>query len=594
MANEFRVKNGVITPNETITDTTVSTSTTTGALKVSGGAGIAGNLYATNFYGNGSGLTALTGANVTGIVPSATFAATVTTASQPNITSLGTLTSITSSGVANITNTTVATSKTTGALKVSGGAGIAGNVYAGAYYSDNGTVGFVKIDTASTSLLTLGKSTGPMITPPQINLIRSGGADYDIRLTVSGGSNTVAGQGTFRVEALNTELPSIISNGIANITNTTISTSTTTGALVVAGGAGIAGNVYASSYYGNGSTLTNLSGSNVVGSVATANNVTLAAQPNITSVGTLTSLTTSGQITSTVATGTAPLILSSNTLVANLNADLLDGFNASQTNLANTVVVRHANSTISCEALVANAISYAAQSNITQIGTLTTVANISNTTVSTSTTTGALKVSGGAGIAGNLYATKLFAENGTTGKVSIDTGTGSLITLGKDDGTTSTNTLIRFLSSGNLDHDVRLNAFGGSSTTAGQGTLQISANLISVSGKLAAITAAGVGASVTQLTSRTTGVTINAMCGQITLFSATTTAGQISTFTVTNSYVSAYDAIILTKRSGTGFYIIQPASVTNGSFTISVYTPNAVSSAEAPNISFYVIGGSIT
>jgi hypothetical protein len=70
--------------------------------------GVNGNISAVNitatigvFTGNGSGLTSITGANVTGTVPNATFATTsgtVTTAAQPNITSLGTLTSITSSG----------------------------------------------------------------------------------------------------------------------------------------------------------------------------------------------------------------------------------------------------------------------------------------------------------------------------------------------------------------------------------------------------------------------------------------------------------------------------------------------------------------
>ena len=66
-----------------------------------------GTLSATLFSGNGSSLTALTGANVTGTVANATYAVsagsagsattagTVTTAAQPNITSVGTLTGLT-------------------------------------------------------------------------------------------------------------------------------------------------------------------------------------------------------------------------------------------------------------------------------------------------------------------------------------------------------------------------------------------------------------------------------------------------------------------------------------------------------------------
>jgi hypothetical protein len=65
----------------------------------------------TNVSGNGSALTAITGANVTGTVANATFATsagsattagTVTTAAQPNITSVGTLTGLTVNGLANL------------------------------------------------------------------------------------------------------------------------------------------------------------------------------------------------------------------------------------------------------------------------------------------------------------------------------------------------------------------------------------------------------------------------------------------------------------------------------------------------------------
>ena len=63
-----------------------------------------GNITAPYFIGNGSQLSSLTGANVTGTVANttyavfanaATYAGTVTTAAQPNITSVGTLTSLT-------------------------------------------------------------------------------------------------------------------------------------------------------------------------------------------------------------------------------------------------------------------------------------------------------------------------------------------------------------------------------------------------------------------------------------------------------------------------------------------------------------------
>ena len=75
-----------------------------------------GNVQVGNIIGNGQALTGLNGANVTGTVPSATTATTagtVTTAAQPNITSVGTLSSLTvsgniSSGNANLGNLVVA------------------------------------------------------------------------------------------------------------------------------------------------------------------------------------------------------------------------------------------------------------------------------------------------------------------------------------------------------------------------------------------------------------------------------------------------------------------------------------------------------
>jgi hypothetical protein len=57
-----------------------------------------GNITANYFIGNGSSLTFLTGANVTGQVANSLVSGTVYTAAQPNITSVGTLTTLTVSG----------------------------------------------------------------------------------------------------------------------------------------------------------------------------------------------------------------------------------------------------------------------------------------------------------------------------------------------------------------------------------------------------------------------------------------------------------------------------------------------------------------
>ena len=52
-------------------------------------------------------------------------------------------------------------------------------------------------------------------------------------------------------------------------------------------------------------------------------------------------IVTEGQLVSSIATGTAPLVVSSTTNVTNLNADLLDGYHASTSATANTIVQRN-------------------------------------------------------------------------------------------------------------------------------------------------------------------------------------------------------------------------------------------------------------
>tara|TARA_R110000803_G_scaffold22535_1_gene55978 strand:- start:647 stop:1357 length:711 start_codon:yes stop_codon:yes gene_type:complete len=74
---------------EAISGTTVAAQTITSNTVFSG------TVTGSTFTGNGAALTAITGANVTGTVPLATSAGIVTTAAQPNITSVGTLSGLT-------------------------------------------------------------------------------------------------------------------------------------------------------------------------------------------------------------------------------------------------------------------------------------------------------------------------------------------------------------------------------------------------------------------------------------------------------------------------------------------------------------------
>ena len=95
--------------------------------------------------------------------------------------------------------------------------------------------------------------------------------------------------------------------------------------------------VVSQAFFGNGSGISNLNSSNLVGTIGTAQSVTLASQPNITSVGTLTGLNVQGL-----------LVASNGSAISNLNS----------ANIVGTVKT-------------ALSVTVASQPNITSVGTMT-------------------------------------------------------------------------------------------------------------------------------------------------------------------------------------------------------------------------------
>lgn len=398
------------------------------------------------------------------------------------------------------------------------------------------------------------------------------------------------------------------------ITDTNVSTSTTSGALQVGGGAGIVGNVYANAFYGSAIGLTSIPGGNVTGSVPSATvaaTVTTGAQPNITSVGTLTGLTSSGVIH---ASNTIMSSLSSGANAVANNALFINGTNSiriignvpslawNDITQQNDMVILYSTDVKDTGALcittwssTPSGIRFTPGNNAIS-GNVTVATNgtlsVANTLASTSTTTGSLKTSGGLGVAGNIWSSAVYCSGATSGYASI-IGNSSQLTLGRIDNVASTPQIDFNCGATTVDYDVRISCSGGNGTN-GRGVLTVACNGLESSGKIGYSNAYGIGSSVTQLTSRTTGVTINALTGRITLVSATTTAGQISTFTVTNSFMTASDIVYFTQVSGSGYYIITPKSTAAGSFSVNVYTPTAVSSAESPAFNFAIIRGSLT
>ena len=182
--------------------------------------------------GNGSGLSAIAGANVTGQVAHALVAGTVYTAAQPNITSVGTLTSL------GVTGTTT-----------SGNFATAGNI------------------TASFLVSNVATGTAPLTVTSTTRVNNLNVAYANVADTI----NVVAGTGNNYIifaNAATGNVAELTSTGlIANLSNNSITATTFVGAL-----------------------------SGAATSATTAGTVTTAAQPNITSLGTLANLTVTGNV----------------------------------------------------------------------------------------------------------------------------------------------------------------------------------------------------------------------------------------------------------------------------------------------------------
>jgi collagen type VII alpha len=255
----------------------------------------------------GTGLTLDTNANTLSV-----------NAVQNQITAVGTLTGLTSSGVVSVTNSTTSTSITTGALRVTGGVGIQGSLFVGNQLNVTGTTTLtgavtVPAPTANTHATTKGYVDGASYLTAGTGLSRSGGT-----FSVDAAQSQITSVGT---------LTGLTSSGAVVISNSTNSTSTSTGALRVTGGAGIQGTLFAGgnvnvagtttltgavtvpnptanahattkSYVDGATYLTAGTGLTRTGSTFSVN----ASQSQITTLGTLTSLTSSGIATMTNST----------------------------------------------------------------------------------------------------------------------------------------------------------------------------------------------------------------------------------------------------------------------------------------------------
>ncbi|KAF1785258.1 hypothetical protein GQ600_16946 [Phytophthora cactorum] len=363
-----------------VTSNTESTTKSNGSITTLGGIGVAKSI---NVGGdiNVAGSASFSGSASLG---DGTDSGSTTTGAVKIIGGVGITKSLVVGGSINVTDTTASTSTTTGALKVTGGVGIGGAANIGAALSVNDS-------TASTST-----TTGALKVTGGVGI---GGAT-NIGGALSVGALTATGTIT---------LGSAITSGGVSILNTTASTTTGTGALIVGGGIGIGGNL------------------NVAGTLTSGGSAYSASEwgtSGIQSRVLTATYTNSSSAASTTVTGpvafnsiAAPTLAATNTGITTTNATTLyiGGAPASGTN--NTIT---------------NAYSLYIASGRTYIG---------STNASTSTSTGALTVSGGVGISGDLYANTLNTASGVSASnvnsltcyaTSLNSGYKNIIILGRD------------------------------------------------------------------------------------------------------------------------------------------------------------------
>jgi uncharacterized membrane protein len=357
------------------------------------GANVSGNVTSAvqSHYANIAN--SVTGANVSGQVSNALIAGTVYTDAQPNITSVGTLSSLTVSGLITATAT---------------------GIKAANIQDTSGTV---------TLVTRYGNQVGDI------------GVYGNITAGTNGSGNVVA---TY-----------FVGNGyyLTGITGGTSYSNTNVAAYLPTYTGNVAGNYF----IGNGSTLTNITGSNVTGyvpnatnanSATTADTVTTNAQPNITSVGILTGLVVSGNITPTANLTYSlgnnthrfnDLYLSGNTIFLGTQSLSADGNGISITgNLSGSgselTDINGANVTGQVSnALIAGTVYTTAQPNITSVGTLSGLSvtglitatgtgikasNIQDSAGTVTLVTGYASQSGDVGVYGNIVA-------GTSGSGNI-------------------------------------------------------------------------------------------------------------------------------------------------------------------------------
>ena len=411
------------------------------------------NVFSNNFAANSTGALA----NFTGTL-------TANSNSQPNITSVGTLTSL----------------------------AVTGNITAGNVYANSGTIGAANLTGSLTTaaqgnITSVGVLTGLSVNgtvtavafTANSGLFTGDGGGLS-NLSVAAGSLIVSGSSNVKVE-LNSNVNVTVA-GVANIVTVTSTGSNVNGYLTITGNV-TSGNAN----LGNAATANYFIG-NLYGPANTANTVTTNAQPNITSVGTLTSLDVSGNITSGNVYANSGII----------KAQYLQGDGSNLTNLSAGIILVNGNSNVSIPTANGN-VSISAVGNANIVVVTGTGVNVAGTITATGTITGNFSGNVTTAAQGNITSLGTLtgltvngiANLGAVGNVKITGGSsnGYLFTDGA--GNLTFGSIVN-TPPGGANNDVQFKD-GGTYQGSSNFTFNPTSNLVSITGNLSVTGNANVG-----------------------------------------------------------------------------------------------------
>ena len=308
------------------------------------------NVYFSNY---GSGYVEQPTVTFTGGSPTTTATGYVVIGSSANVRFLGNGVNIfssntTFSGNVSVANTTASTSNTTGAVTISGGLGVAGNVYAngiytsGLFYAANGNPistgggGTSLAYTAATTPPASGNNKGDQWYNTTTNVMYEWATDGTNYFWIDTSSPTVSNTSNIAINITgNINVGIVFANTVVANVNSTIIYSNTISVLGNVNANIIFANTITANYIGNGSQITGISASQISGLYANTNLSNYLSSTNIsTSAITNTGNLTTGNLT---VTGSANFVTNSNSSLSMTINNLLETVNL-QTTVGQTLV----------------------------------------------------------------------------------------------------------------------------------------------------------------------------------------------------------------------------------------------------------------